>query len=404
MKKRCLASMFVVVSMLLFLALSFSLCFSGEPKSGGTLRIGTRMAQYNKMDARYLTTDTMVPITSMIYDPLFAYGEKGLREIVPALATGIQTEDNRVWTIHLRRGVKFHNGREMTAEDVKANFDWRIETPKGWKPVKYSYFLKGLKKAEVIDRYTVRITLEQPFVPFSRVVGRAIRGIVPPEELEKWGKNFTTHPCGTGPFKVVEVKPKEKIVVERFEDYWGPRPFVDRVEYKPYRSNDSRLIALQKGEIDIAPLFDEAKPVLDKDPNLAYEEIIHPMVLHKMYFNLRRWPMNDIRFRKAVWMGADWKNIVINAFAFKSGNYARTHFEYTKYFNPDALKLVPPFNPEEARRLIQAVEKDAGRKIPPIYWLDSNWSPGRTSAEAAKLQLARIGIPLNLNLLSHAIW
>jgi peptide/nickel transport system substrate-binding protein len=237
-----------------------------------------------------------------------------------------------------------------------------------------------------------------------RVLAYSMRGIVPPEEVEKWGEKFIFHPCGTGPFKVVEVKPKEKIVMERFDDYWGPKPYVDRVVYKFYRSNETRLVALQKGEIDIAPLFDEAKPVLDKDPNIAYHEVVNPIVLHKFYFNLRRWPMNDVRFRKAVWMGADWKNIAIHSFPFKSGNYARTFLDYTKFFNPEAVKLIPAYNPEEAKKLIKAVEKDAGKKIPPIYWLDSSWAPGKASAEIAKVQLAQIGVPLNLQLLSHGIF
>lgn len=396
----------------IFLAFSVSVCiflfssfaFAGEPKYGGTLRIGTRVPQFNRLDALQLTTETMVPSATMIYDYLFNWGERGLESMTPALATSYETKDNKVWIFHLRKGVKFHNGREMTAEDIKANFDCRITTPKGWRPVKYRELIKYLKKAEVIDRYTVKITLERPFAPLMPILAWCMRAIAPLEEVEKWRDKFTLHPVGTGPFKVVEMKPKEKVVLERFDDYWGPKPYVDRVVYKYYRSNQARLIALQKGELDIAPLFDEAKPILDKDPNLSYEELIIPVVLHKMFFNMRRWPMNDLRFRRAVLMGADWKNIVINTFAFKSGNYARTPFEYSKYFNPEALELVPPYSPEEAKKLIQAVEKDAGKKIPPIYWLDSTWPPGKNTAEAAKAQLAQIGVPLNLQLLSHAIW
>ncbi|MBW2031106.1 MAG: ABC transporter substrate-binding protein [Deltaproteobacteria bacterium] len=381
-----------------------SFCLAAGPKYGGTLRIGVRVPQFTRLDARALTTETMVPSATMIYDYLYGFSDKGLRELVPALATKIETHDNKVWLIHLRRGVKFHNGREMTAQDVKANFDWRIQTPKGWKPVRYKELIKYLKKAEVLDKYTVKVTLEKPFAPLIRVLAYSMRGIIPPEEAEKWKDKFTFHPCGTGPFKVVEIKPKERVVLGRFEDYWGPRPYVDKVVYKFYRSNEARLVALQKGELDIAPLFDEAKPVLDRDPNLSYHEVVNPTVLHKFYFNMRRWPMNDIRFRKAVWMGADWRNIAVNSFPFQSGNFARTFLDYTKYFNPDAVGLVPSYNPQEAKKLIEAVEKDAGKKIPPIYWLDSSWAPGKATAEVAKVQLAQIGVPLNLQLLSHAIW
>lgn len=114
--------------------------------------------------------------------------------------------------------------------------------------------------------------------------------------------------------------------------------------------------------------------------------------------------MNDIRFRKAAWMGADWKNIAINSFPFQSGNYTGVHLGRTKYFDPEAMKLVPSYDPEEAKKLIRAVEKDAGKKIPPIYWLDSNAGPNKTAGEMAKLQLEQVGIPVNLQLLPHGTW
>jgi len=378
--------------------------FAAEPRYGGTLRIGTRVAQESAIDARYLLTITSIPSQELVYDRLFTWGEKGFENLTPGLATGYETKDNKVWTITLRKGVKFHNGREMIASDVKANFDWRITTPKGWKPIKHNELIKGLKRVDVVDRYTFRITLDHPFSSLLRVLAWTTRGIIPPEEVEKWGDNFAFHPCGTGPFKVIEVKPNDKVILERFDGYWGPKPYLDRVEFVYYRSDEARLVALEKGEVDMAQLYDEAKPTLRNNPKLTYHETYDPSILHKHYFNMRRWPMNDIRFRKAVWMGVDWKNISINAWAFKSGNPARTLLEYSKYFEPEAVKLVPPYNPEEAKRLIQAVEKDAGKKIPPIFWVDAAMAPNQNLAEMAKSQLAQIGVPLNLQILSLALW
>lgn len=376
---------------------------AAEPRYGGTLRIGVFVPP-DRLDARNLTIPALVPSAFMVYDSLFTWGEKGFETLVPALATSYETKDYKVWTFRLRKGVKFHNGREMTAEDVKKNFDWRITTPQGWRPVNNRELIKGLRKVEVVDTYTVRVTLDRPFSPLPRILTYAMSAIAPPEEVEKWGDQFTFHPCGTGPFKVTSVKPGEEVTMERFEGYWGPKPYLDRVIYRFYRSDDARLLALQQGELDLAVLFDDARPILDKDPNVAYQVGLTGDVLRKLYFNLRRWPMSDIRFRRAVWMGVDWKNASINAFAFKSGNHARTLLEYSKYFNADAVKLVPPYNPEEAKKLVQAVEKDAGKKIPLIYWLDGTHSQGRNVGEVAKVQLGQIGVPVELHFLSTAIW
>jgi ABC-type transport system substrate-binding protein len=395
----------VVTLMLSVWVIGPSCTCAAQGKQGGTLRIGVRVPQEaGGTDARYIVTTTSYPVHEMLYDRLYTWGEKGFESLIPNLATGYQTKDNKVWTINLRKGVKFHNGREMTAQDVKANFDWRINTPKGWKPLRQRELIKSLKKVDVVDNYTVRLTMDRPSSGLMRVLAYALRGIVPPEEAEKWGDDFAFHPCGTGPFKMVEVKPNEKVVLDRFDGYWGPKPNINRVELIFYRSDETRLVALEKGEIDMAQLYDEAKPILKNNPKLAYQEMPDPSVLHKYYFNMRRWPMNDVRFRKAVWMGADWKSMAVNAWALKSGNHARTLLEFTKYFNPEAIKLVPSYNPEEAKKLIQAVEKDAGRKIQPIYLVDATISANQNLAEMAKLQLAQIGVTLDLHILSIALW
>ncbi len=394
----------VILFASLFGTLFSSPALADEAKVGGTLRIGIRFPQYHRMDIRYTTLETNAPAIGMIYDRLFNWGPDGYKSLSPALATSFETKDNKVWTVHLRKGVKFHNGREMTAVDVKANLDWRIETPKGWKPVGYKELIKYLKSVEVVDEYTIKIILERPYAPLMRVLAYALKGIAPPEEVEKWGEKFLAHPCGTGPFRVEEIKPQEKIVLTRFDDYWGPKPYIDRVEYIPIRSDEARLIALQKGEIDIAWLLEEAYPVLKKDPDLEYQESTNSLVLHKYYFNVRRWPMNDVRFRKALWMGADWENICRNVRAFNMGVYARTFLEHSAYFNPEAVKLTPKYNPQEAKRLIAAVEKSAGKKIPPIYWLDTNRVTGRKISEPAKLLLAQIGVTVDLHLMDHSLW
>ena len=213
------------------------------------------------------------------------------------------------------------------------------------------------------------------------------------------------HPSGTGPFKVVEVRQNEKVVLERFEDYWGPRPFVDRVETLFIRSEEARLTALQNGNIDICQVYDDAKPKLERDPYLQFEQVTATSTLHLNVFNMRRWPMNDIRFRKAYWMGVDWENIAVNTVPFKSGQHPRTFLDMTKYFNPETVELVPAYNPEVARNLVKETEKDAGKKIPPIYYYVDSTSPSdKAVAESAKFQLEQVGIPINLQLVSQVIW
>ena len=159
---RPIVFLFLVCCLFVFLGPVVS---ADEGKYGGTLRLGVRVPVYNRLDFRNLFTPAAIPAEGLIYDRLFTWGPDGFDKLIPALATSYETKDNKVWTIHLRKGVKFHNGREMTAEDIKTNFDWRITTPKGWKPVKARTLIKYLKAVEVVDTYTVKVILDKPFPP-----------------------------------------------------------------------------------------------------------------------------------------------------------------------------------------------------------------------------------------------
>jgi len=395
---------YIIFFLFLFIASLSSTAGAQGPKYGGIVRIGVLFPQYNNLDGRQWLPYAFVPANRMIYDPIFQWGAKGFEEPEPCLATHYETKDNIEWIFHLRKGVKFHNDREMTAEDVTANLSWRLETPKGWEPIGNKHLFRTMKKVETLEKYKVKVTMNRPFSTFPRLITQAIHAIVPPEEAKKWNKDFWKHATGTGPFKLVIAKPNESVVLERFDGYWGPKPYIDRIEYYFIRNDDARLSALEKGEIDVAHLIDANTSDLEGNPDLAYYDWPLTGVLERLWFNHRRWPMNDNRFRMAVWMGADWKNIIIDSYAHQSGKFSRTYLEFSKYFNQEAVDLVPSYNPEKAKKLIQALEKETGKKIPSINFLDANTPIRKKQAEMAKKQLAEIGIKLKLDFHSRAIW
>jgi peptide/nickel transport system substrate-binding protein len=397
-------NIFMFFFLILFFLAPASTTKASEPKYGGIVRIGVLFPQFDHLDGRKWIPLGFVPAARMIYDPILQWGAKGFEKPQPCLATSYETKDNMEWFFRLRMGVKFHNGRDMTAEDVTANLSWRLETPKGWEPIQNRDLFRFMKKVETVDKYTVKVTLDRPFSPFPRLLAHSLSSILPPEEVKKWNKDFWKRAIGTGPYKLVDVKPNERVVVERFEDYWGPRPYIDRIEYFFIRSDRARLSALEKGEIDVVHLIDADKPALEKNPDLEYFDWPVTANLDRIWFNQRRWPMNDIRFRMAIWMGADWKDIVINSYSHQSGHYARTHLEHTKYYKPETIRLVPKYDPEEAKKLIQAVEKDEGKKIPKLRYVDANTPVTKNQAELAKTQLAKIGVTLDLKLHSEPVW
>jgi ABC-type transport system substrate-binding protein len=398
MNKKALKVSFILAMACCFV-FSASAIFASEPKFGGTLRIGIKTPQYSRIDVRHPGPAAVGPAYFMIYDGLVLEGPKGT-DLIPGLATSWETKDNKVWIFHIRKGVKFHNGKELTAKDVEENFEWLIQLPKGWKPMRNRGLLRGLQNAEAMDKYTVKVTLKRPFSQFPHMLAMAMRGIAPAEEVYKWNKEFYKHAVGTGPFKVVNAESQNKLVLERNDYYWGPRPHVDRLEYVFIRSDDARVIALQKGELDFIVSEFNSMPILKKDPNIDVEQLVNYTTHGKYYLNVRRWPMSDVRFRKALWQAVDWKTIAVNTSPNKSGRYVSAYLNNTPYESQENLGLVPNFNPEEAKKLVKAVEKDAGEKIPPIKLILINKSPDKEIAELVKTSLGMIGVPVNIKMLS----
>lgn len=136
--------------------------------------------------------------------------------------------------------------------------------------------------------------------------------------------------------------------------------------YRVIPDSQTRLIALQKGEVDVArdlPL--NSLSFIKKDPHLAYYAVEDVTRRHGvLQFNLRRWPMNQLKFRQAIAMGVDWIKITKTAFPEGTAVFCRSFLKGSWAENPEADKLLPSYNPKKAMELIKEVEKEAGKPLP----------------------------------------
>ena len=179
--------------------------------------------------------------------------------------------DGLTYTFHLRKGVQFHNGREMTAEDVRYSLERLLRGETGsrrpWvaEPIAGAPALRegkaeSLSGIEVPDPYTVRIRLREPFAPFLHHLAMAYAAIVPREEVEKTGSPFGRRPVGTGPFRFVSWKDNDAIVLKRNEDYFkGPAKLAGMkfriikeslVAYQEYQAGNLEHCAVPEGYLD----------------------------------------------------------------------------------------------------------------------------------------------------------
>jgi peptide/nickel transport system substrate-binding protein len=272
---------------------------SGEtsgPKTGGTLQVAFQN-EWAGLDPHTVSSYSSYQILNNVLEGLTTFDDD--LNLQPGLAESWeQSEDGKTWTFHLRQGVKFHNGREMTADDVKWSFERLIDPATG--AGNAGRVGPPETQIEVIDPYTVAITHPEPFGIFPQSIGfDKSSGIVAKESLEEDGT--ISIPIGTGPFKITDVQGTTRLVLERNEDYWQEGlPYLDQIVIEPIPDDTVRETALRSGEVDwilaIAPqsfdsLSNEDGITVSTAPQLSYDYI---------GINLTREPFSDVRVRQAI--------------------------------------------------------------------------------------------------------
>jgi len=260
-----------------------------------------------------------------LFDALMDY-EPGTTELVPDLAESYEvSDDGLVYTFKLRPGVKFHNGREMTAADVKYSLD-RAVNPKTQSPGA-GFFgsiegfdaasggdADGLSGVEVLDDHTVRISLSRPDATFLHVMALNFASVVPKEAVEEHGADFGTNPVGTGAFKMTDWTRGQHVVFERNPDYYQEGlPRLDKITFEVGQEPIVALLRLERGEVDIAgDGIPPAKFLQTMNDPKFKDQIVEGKQLHTGYvtMNVKMKPFDDARVRKAVAMAINKDRIV----------------------------------------------------------------------------------------------
>ncbi len=216
-------------------------------KGGGTLRVGLDV-DAGTGDPRLAKDTSAFRLKELVFSGLVYI--KPDYTPAPQLAESWENPDPKTWIFHLRKGVKFHNGQELKAEDVKYTYDTELD-PKLAAPNRS--FFTPIQKTEVVDDYTVKFTLDSAYGPFLSYMDFAI---LPKSVAEKAGDQFGNSPVGTGPYKFVSWKRGDTITLQAFDDYFEGRPKLDSIVLKIVPDNSARVVALESGDLDlvISPL------------------------------------------------------------------------------------------------------------------------------------------------------
>src|SRR5215813_8223476 len=220
-----------------------SRAWAQAPRAGGTLKMAWASSPRTLDPALTIQGDEYM-ITQAVYDNLTRVDEK--LQPQPMLATQWSSDAQaRVWTFTLRKGVKFHHGRELKASDVVFSFE-RVLDPKTASPGRTA--MGPIEKVEAVDDYTVRFHTATPYGDLPVSVGVTFGRIVPADRADK----LATEPSGTGPFRVTEFKPGERTRMVKFADYWDkPRPYLDELWQVNMPQPATQVASLSGGEIQL---------------------------------------------------------------------------------------------------------------------------------------------------------
>lgn len=185
-------------------------------------------------------------VASHLFDTLVERDQN--LKIVPALAAELpKLVAPTTWEVKLRRGVKFHNGEEFTAESVKFSLE-RVKTG-----LRASSNFRPIEKVDIVDAYTVRVQTSKPWPIFATIMTSRQASMYPPKAYAGKDSAFISkNPIGTGPYKLVRWSKDEEIVLEANDQYWRGAPRIKTVVFRPIPDDAVRVAALQNGEVDVA--------------------------------------------------------------------------------------------------------------------------------------------------------
>jgi peptide/nickel transport system substrate-binding protein len=345
-----------------------------QGKRGGTLRYGILNAPAH-FDVHQSGTVANIGPQSPMYDTLIRRSPRDGQTIIPDLAHKWEiAPDGKKYTFHLRQGVKFHDGADFTAHDVKATYDRIAHPPKGVVIPRTPLF-SAVSDIVVLDPHRIEFRLSEPR-PRAFMMGAFASGwniIVRKKTLDDNGGNLRqvmNYP-GTGPFRHVSRKDKEVWIMERNPDYWNKGlPLVDKLEiYNGVPFSPEHGAAFLAGKVDYARILDPVTWRRAKEMPGVTAAALNQAVVQAVFTNMTRKPLADPRVRRAIHLAMDRPTLVevvkdtapmqVGGFVYPFHEYSTPRAELEKRlgYQKDVKPAV-----QEARRLMKEAGHAGGLK------------------------------------------
>jgi len=297
-----------ILSTMLILALALTGCAGGNTDTGTEVSevkdtiIIAQGADAKSLDPHATNDQPSSRVSKQIYSRLVEMNEE--MEIVSGAAESWTFVDDTTVEFKLREGVKFHNGEELKASDVKFTLDRMMESKK------VAHIIEAVTGVEVIDEYTVQVKTEEPFGPLLSHLTHTAASILNEKAVTEAGDDYGQAPVGTGPYKFVSWSAGDKITLESFAEYFDGEAAIKNVVFRNITEGTNRTIGLETGEIDVAydiepidkqRVADDEKLQLVESPSLSYNYI---------GINTTKGPLTDVKVRQAINYAIDVETII----------------------------------------------------------------------------------------------
>ncbi|MGE4583641.1 MAG: ABC transporter substrate-binding protein [Sphaerochaeta sp.] len=273
----------------------------GVPQAGSgykdTITVG-QGADVTSFDPHIGKETPAVAVTNHIFDTLVDT-DPVTGEVVPQIAEKWEVLSPVSYRFHIRKGLKFHNGEDLTADDVKFSLDRAIAS------ASVSYIVDFIKEVKIEDDYTVLVTTKAPYGPTLRNLAVPFAAIVPKDYVTANPDALKTKPVGSGPYKFVSWAQNDSVQLEAYDDYYAGAPETKKLVFKVIPEASQRTIALETGELDIAYdiLVSDLKRVKE-NKNLSLFEA-PSLTCFYISFNMRKAPFDNQKVRQAINMAID---------------------------------------------------------------------------------------------------
>jgi peptide/nickel transport system substrate-binding protein len=380
-----------------------------------TLTIGVR-AGPESIDPHFTATGTHAEALKHVFDTLVWSGD-GL-ELEPRLAESWKAVDATTWEFKLRRGVKFHDGSDFTAEDVKFSIE-RIPVVAGPNPT--TIYIRRVQSTKIVDPHTIHIVTDGPapnlpndFIRLFIVSHKAAAGLTKESANEAF--NTGKAAIGTGPYKYVSWTPKEQLVLDRFDGFWGPKEPWQRHVRREISNDAARVAQLKAGQVDLivrVPASDV--PTLERDPKLTVVKVDTvyvfnleldmrdkaPQVWAKDGSPLDKNPMQNPKVREAIDLAIDRKTLA--EISMEGLGKAQNQLVTPSIFGYSKKVPEPKYDPNRAKQLLAEAGYPNGFKVTLSFTSDRLPGDRQVGTSIAQM-LAAVGIDAQANAQPAAVF